>query len=909
MDERTTIADLERRLTDSETRHRLLIQSWAQAEWETDAEGVVVADSPSWRAYTGQTIGQFLGHGWLDAIHPDDRAHAERQWRDATAARSLVNAEFRLHAPDGGWRWTNVRAAPVLDASGDIAKWVGMNIDIDDRKRAEETLSASESRLRTLFDSIDEGYAEFDVILGEGGQVVDWRYVALNAAFTRLTGMEDVTGRLISEIVPDLEPEWKETYTRLLETGESIRFEQAAASLDQWYEVYASRSGGPGSRRIVVVYNNVTERERAEIALRASQERQAFLLKLSDGLRPVTDPLAIQDIAARTLGEHLDADRTYYAVVQGDYEFAVVEREYLRGDAPSVVGTHPFATYGTAFDAFRNGRTMAVDDVEAAEAIRSEDLLGFRALSIRSLVNTPLVKGGRSVAGMTVLKATPHEWTAEQISLVEEVAERTWAAVERARAEAALRASEERFAQFASSSSDGLWIRDATLTMEYTSPAIGQIFGVPPDALLGDAARWAALIVPEDRDTALAHLDQARRGEAVVHEFRIRRPSDGTFRWIRDTDFPLREDGDVPRIGGIAQDVTEAKLLAEHQGVLLAELQHRVRNIMALVRSITARTGERAQSVSDYTELMLGRLMAFTRVQALLTRAANVSVGVASIVRDEVSVQAQHEGQYALEGPDIELSPKAAEVLTLAVHELATNAVKYGALSVPDGRITVRWMTFEKRGGPWLSFDWTEEGAPARPEPAPDAPRRRGFGSEMIEGRVPYELKGRGTIAIEPGGARCHLEFPLTPGVSILETGAPQRATVFGGALDMTGEPDLSGHRVLVVEDDYYLATDTARALQGAGAEVLGPCARDEDARAELAEQRPDAVVLDINLGEGASFKLAEHLKDSGISFVFTTGYDQGVIPAEFSGVERLEKPLQLRQVVGAVSKLLSPTE
>ena len=125
-------------LRESQARQSILIESWAQAVWETDAHGVVIADSPSWRAFTGQTLQEWLGYGWLDAIHPDDRVDAERQWQEATAAHGLVNAEFRLRAPDGGWRWTNVRAAPVLDEKGGIAKWAGMNIDITLRKQAEE---------------------------------------------------------------------------------------------------------------------------------------------------------------------------------------------------------------------------------------------------------------------------------------------------------------------------------------------------------------------------------------------------------------------------------------------------------------------------------------------------------------------------------------------------------------------------------------------------------------------------------------------------------------------------------------------------------------------------------------------------------------------------------------------------
>ena len=184
-------------------------------------------------------------------------------------------------------------------------------------------------------------------------------------------------------------------------------------------------------------------------------------------------------------------------------------------------------------------------------------------------------------------------------------------------------------------------------------------------------------------------------------------------------------------------------------------------------------------------------------------------------------------------------------------------------------------------------------------------PVRRGFGSELIEGRIPYELGGSGRVAIGPGGAHCHLKFPLGSSTSVLETGAPRQATVFGGALDMTEKPDFSGRRVLVVEDEYYIASDTASALQGAGAEVLGPCASESAACTQLDEQRPDAALVDINLGRGPSFKVAERLLESGVPFVFVTGYDQEVIPGKFAHIERLQKPVQLRQMVDAVARLL----
>lgn len=291
--------------------------------------------------------------------------------------------------------------------------------------------------------------------------------------------------------------------------------------------------------------------------------------------------------------------------------------------------------------------------------------------------------------------------------------------------------------------------------------------------------------------------------------------------------------------------------------------------------------------------------MTLARVQALLTRAANAGVGMFAIVHEELAAQATRAGQFEVIGSDVMLAPTAAETMTLAGHELTTNGLKYGALSAPDGKVAVRWEVVEKRGTPWLRFDWIESGAPLR---GASGPRRTGFGSELIEGRVPYELNGRGTLTIEPGGARCHLEFPLKDGMSVLETDAPKRATVFGGAIDMSGHADLTGQRVLVVEDDYYLATDTARALKGAGAEILGPCATEAAARKEQGRTPPTCAVLDINLKGGRSFELARELKRERVPFVFITGYDQEVIPEDLADVRRLQKPVQFREIVDALA-------
>ena len=847
---------------------------------------------------------------WRKRVHPDDLAQAERTLLAAlNSGDETYDSEYRIiRASDGAVRRIHARGDIERDRDGKPVRLVGAHLDVTEQTRIHEALRESETRYRDLFETIDQGFCVIEVLFDGDGKACDYRFLEANPAFERQTGLKDAIGKRMRELVSGHEEHWFETYGRIATTGHPERFENRADRLGRWYEVYAFRVGQPHERRVGILFNDIIERKRAEIELRQRQDQQTFLLKLSDALRAESEADAIEDRAVGMLSETLKLDRCYavsFGLADGE---ANITHQVGRADLPPLAGSRRLDDYPAAlrqtFD-----RTLVVDDAAAAPGLSDLERRSIAGTGQRAFIAPSLRRGENNpIWAMVAVSAEPRQWTPAEVALVEEVTERTWAAMERARAEQALRESESRFRQFAQASSGALWIRDAaTLAMEYASPAIARIYGVEPDAFLGDLKKWAASIVPEDRDTALEHIEHARRGDSVVHEFRIQRLSDSAFRWIRSVDFPLHDGrGRVQRIGGIAEDITDARLTVEHQAVLLAELQHRVRNIMAIIRSIVVRTGKSATSVKDYADAVAGRLKTIARVQVLLTRAANVGVDIATIVRNEIGAQAHHAEQYTMTGPDVVLTPKAVEVMTLALHELATNALKYGALSSDAGHIDVTWSVVDKRDGSWLSFDWTERGGPACPSADRAAPRRRGFGSELIEGLLPYELGGESRVEIGAGGAHCHIEFPLQNGASILETDAPKRGIVFGGSLDMTGQADLCGQRILVVEDDYYSATDTTRALRGAGAEVLGPCPTEGAALAEIMKGAPSAAVLDINLGPGASFKLADTLKRGGIPFIFTTGYDDEIIPPELADTPCLQKPIELRQLVRSLANLLS---
>jgi PAS domain S-box-containing protein len=756
-----------------------------------------------------------------------------------------------------------------------------------------------EDRLQRLLDTAAVGILFFD----RDGVLVD-----CNDGFLRMSGYtrEDVRSRSLDwrRMTP---PEWhdisRQQLETLLATGKIGPYEKEYFRKDgtRCWMLFSGQSFGNGEVAEVAI--DISDRKRVEIALRASEERQAFLLKLNDALASLIDGAEIEAVAMRQLGEHLAVARAYYALLDDVTGNWMVRRIYAAPGVAGIEGSYAWSDFEALCLPMKNGETVVSCDITNDGRYPEDVRARLREHAVDSLILVPVVKHGTLVSTLCVTEPGPREWTASDVLLVREVAERTWQAVERARAEGALREMDARFRQFADASSDILWICNAdTRKVEFVSRAFEGIYGMKREVVMGDVRNWAALVVPEDRDEALKRFEQVRSGLPSVHEFRIVRPDDGGFRWIKSAAFPLRDEhGHVHRVAGISTDITEARQLAGHQAVLLAELQHRVRNIMAMILSITARTARTAASVQDYASLMTGRLTALARTQALLTRAANAGADLGTIVRDEIAAHAQHQSQYELSGPTIVLSPKAAEVITLAMHELATNALKHGALSVATGHVTVSWHMESRGAQPWVVLDWVERGMP----PKPVRPARRGFGSQLVEERIPYELRGVGRIRVEPDGAHCHLEFPLETGTSVLETDAPMRSTANGGALDVAGEPDLSGLRVLIVEDDFYLARDARRVLRGAGAEVIGPSESEASALQELQQQRPHAAVLDVDLGGGPSFRLAEILRDDSIPFVFVTGYEGRVIPAEFAQVPRIEKPAELRRIVRTVAQIV----
>jgi len=235
----------------------------------------------------------------------------------------------------------------------------------------------------------------------------------------------------------------------------------------------------------------------------------------------------------------------------------------------------------------------------------------------------------------------------------------------------------------------------------------------------------------------------------------------------RESGEERRDTGDRAEQAAGGPDPTRTELQSANQAlresearlrILVAELQHRVRDSLALLKSITARTADSSDSIEEMTAHLVGRIEAFARVQSVVTRHPDRGVDLAGLIADEMLVHAVREGeQLTLKGPEIALRPKAAETISLALHELATNAIKHGSLGNGGGRIGVSWKTNGSGDGGMVGFTWTEEGANG----GLSEPEHEGFGMELLTRILPYDLGAKTNIEFRRQGLQFQMELPV----------------------------------------------------------------------------------------------------------------------------------------------------
>lgn len=338
----------------------------------------------------------------------------------------------------------------------------------------------------------------------------------------------------------------------------------------------------------------------------------------------------------------------------------------------------------------------------------------------------------------------------------------------------------------------------------------------------------------------------------------------------------------------------ERKGAQERQELMIAELNHRVRNILSLVRGLVAQSKDTAKNTEEFASVLGGRIQALARAHDQITNLNWAPVALKALVQSEAGAYlGARADRIQMIGPEVALDPKAFATLALVVHEMMTNSAKYGALADSTGKVEIVWKVDKNSS---LVIDWKESGGPPVQPPS-----RRGFGTTIIERSIPFDLKGDAEIRFDLLGVQAR--FVIPPNYVEMLTSASGIATRVESD-EKPAPPRLSG-TALIVEDNLIIAMAGEVILLELGARHVETAASVKHALAAIERSKPDFALLDLNLGSENSVPVAEKLTELKVPFMFATGYGQTApIPDELSSAPVVQKPYTREVVEAALAKM-----
>jgi PAS domain S-box-containing protein len=438
------------------------------------------------------------------------------------------------------------------------------------------------------------------------------------------------------------------------------------------------------------------------------------------------------------------------------------------------------------------------------------------------------------------------------------------------------------------------------LVTSWNNSAI-RMFGYEPSEMIGQPI--TRIIPPELHGEEERILAKLRRGERIEHYETVRVRKDGRRIDVSLSVSPVRDRlGRLIGAAKVARDITQRKQAEQTQRLLLGELNHRVKNTLATVQSIASQTLRRSKNPAEFVASFLGRLQSLANAHTLLTQSNWQGAELGTLIRSQIIADSPSEDRITCSGPEVVLPPQLALHLALVLHELGTNARKYGALSSARGRVTVAW-SITPTPAPALHLRWNETGGPPV---YVSSPMQTGFGTLLIERSIRSFEGGEAGMQIESHGISWSFKLPLPicspepmARVSPALTGAKHGREGFSSRRTVP--------RILVIEDEPLLAMDMAAMLGDAGFEAIGPASTLEEAMRVAAKREFDGVLLDANLGGKPVDELASLLTRANVPFAFVTGYGREGLPQAFASAPMLSKPFSAAAFIKIVRDLISP--
>lgn len=464
-----------------------------------------------------------------------------------------------------------------------------------------------------------------------------------------------------------------------------------------------------------------------------------------------------------------------------------------------------------------------------------------------------------------------------------------------------LKESEARFEALADNMSQLAWMTNPDGYIFWYNKRWYDYTGTDEAAMQGWG--WQTVHHPEHEARVVEHYKHSMKTGDIWEDIFPLRGKNGKFRWFLSRAHPIRDaDGNIQMWFGTNTDITDQKQREERIQLLLGEVNHRSKNMLTLVQAIARQT---MASGENFMDRFAERMRSLASSQDLLVSSGWRGARVEDIMNSQLAhLEDFIDTRIFLEGPHVRLTSAAAQSLGMALHELATNAGKYGALSNDTGQVHIRWNVRQEESTNRFEISWTESGGP--PVTAPD---RRGFGSTVIEKMTRIAFGYPVKLEFAPEGLQWYL---ISVDDRVFE--ADFVAEVDDSSLDLSrppstpnvAQPANGGRRVLVVEDEAIIAIDMAAALEDAGYCVVGPVGSVYEAMKLLDEHTCDCAVLDINLTGETSSPVANRLIAHGIPFVTVSGNTPESSGEEFSQAPFLSKPIVTSKLLSKLSLILS---
>ncbi len=350
----------------------------------------------------------------------------------------------------------------------------------------------------------------------------------------------------------------------------------------------------------------------------------------------------------------------------------------------------------------------------------------------------------------------------------------------------------------------------------------------------------------------------------------------------------------------ITEAARERRLAASRDQLMMAELDHRVKNTLANIEALVMQTSLSADSLSAFVQGLAARIQSMAKAHSLLSQSRWEGVSINSLLMEELDPYIRGSQGFEIAGPDIILTSKSALALSLAIHELATNAAKYGALATPSGQVAIHWSVTNSGG---LQLSWTESGGPLV-----TAPHRRGFGSTLIERALAMETDGHAKLHYLPTGVVCEVMLPPAS-LSHFDTTGSLTPISFSTLPDAP-KPASNGIRVLVVEDSFMTISLLELLFTTIGWTMVGPASRVPKALTLAKTENFDVALLDVNLDGVMAWDVAAELNARGIPFLFSTGYEiASLLPISLKNSRSIRKPYNVTELENTILEMIKANQ